>query len=272
MLCFPNAKINLGLYITAKRNDGYHDIITVMVPCGLSDILEFVRSDRDILTCTGLDTGACNEENLVMKALELLRSDHAIPPLHVHLHKVIPTGAGLGGGSADAAFMLQTLNSFFKLGITRQKLAGYAARLGSDCAFFIENKPALATGRGEKLEKINLPALEDHYLVLLNPGFPVSTREAYTGIIPEHPPADIKDLLAGPVESWKEQLTNQFEKTVFELHPTIRSLKDRLYQKGALYASMSGSGSTVFGIFRDEPQLSEFKNEVIYKGKLKIID
>ncbi len=268
MITFPNAKINLGLYITAKRNDGYHNIITAMIPCGLTDILEFVEAEQDSLNCSGLDSGASGSDNLVMQALYLLRSDFDIPMLRIHLHKVIPTGAGLGGGSSDAAYMLNMLNTSFDLGIENSKLKEYAARLGSDCAFFIDNRPVLATGRGEKLDPLE-PFNTDLYLVLVNPGFPVSTREAYAGIIPALPESDLRETLSMPVTAWKGKLENQFEKTVFKKFPQIGRIKKELYEAGAVYAAMSGSGSTVFGIFTEEiPHASLPREMIIFKGKL----
>ena len=198
MISFPNAKINLGLYITAKRTDGYHDIATVMVPCRPADILEFVEW-TDSLVCTGLETGACNADNLVIKALHLLREEHPIPPLAVHLHKAIPTGAGLGGGSSDAAYMLKTLDAAFNLGLGEED-SGSGLRLGSDCAFFIDNRPALATGRGEILEPF--PFLRQVlFMVLVNPGFPVSTKEAYAGVTPARPRDYIGHILSMPVKN-----------------------------------------------------------------------
>ncbi|HYW94145.1 MAG TPA: 4-(cytidine 5'-diphospho)-2-C-methyl-D-erythritol kinase [Bacteroidales bacterium] len=268
MISFPNAKINLGLYITGKRTDGFHTIETVMLPCGPSDILEFVESDHDQLDTTGLETGAGSTDNLVMRTLDLLRLNFDIPPLHVHLHKSIPTGAGLGGGSSDAAFMLKTLNDHFSLGLNTEKLELYAARLGSDCTFFISNRPALATGRGEILTPVQTGSNNLH-IVLLNPGLHVSTKEAYAGVVPAPPGEDIIATLSRPVTDWKNRLENQFEKTVFIIHPQIATLKKLLYAAGAAYASMSGSGSSVFGLFPGVPVLDNLPGEmIIYSGEL----
>ncbi len=267
MISFPNAKINLGLYITGKRPDGFHNIETAMVPCGPEDILEFIVSGRDELHCTGLETGACNGENLVMKAVRILRNEHAIPPLKIHLHKVIPTGAGLGGGSSDAAFMLKSLDAFFNLAIGPEDLKTYASALGSDCAFFIENRPALATGRGEILEPFPFP--DRLFLVLANPGFPVSTKEAYAGIAPRVPELNIGNILSLDARQWKGRLENRFEENVFRLYPEIGGLKQKFYDSGAVYASMSGSGSSVFGLYKEEsPAPGIPQNMIIYRGWL----
>jgi 4-diphosphocytidyl-2-C-methyl-D-erythritol kinase len=268
MIDFPNAKINLGLYITEKRTDGYHTIRTVMIPVQLTDILEFTENDKDELHCSGLSTGSVTDENLVMKALNLLRTNYEIPPLSIWLHKAIPTGAGLGGGSSDAAFMLKMLNSFYSLGLTATQMREFALMIGSDCAFFIGNQPALATGRGEILSPLEA-GVEDLYIAVVNPGLHVSTKEAYAGIIPSQPEEDIRHIISLPVAEWPGRLENQFENTVFKVHPQIRSLKDQLYRAGAVYASMSGSGASVFGLFREEPEISLIPAEmVIYLGRM----
>ena len=266
MIDFPNAKINLGLYITSKRKDGYHNLETVMFPVGLTDILEFTESVEDRLNCSGLHTGSAAADNLVMKALQLLRITSDIPPLSIWLHKAIPTGAGLGGGSSDAAFMLKMLNTAYNLGFSVCQLMEYASELGSDCAFFIENRPALATGRGEILNPVNVN-LEKFYLVLIHPGFPVSTKEAYSGVIPSKPEKNIAETISLPLREWKSSLYNHFENSVFNIYPEIAGLKEKLYRSGAVFASMSGSGSTVFGLFEEEPVLNTLPQEmIIFKG------
>ncbi len=268
MISFPNAKINLGLYITEKRKDGFHNILTGMVPFGLSDILEFVESDEDDFHCSGLETGASGRDNLVIKALHLLRAGYNIPPLSMHLHKVIPTGAGLGGGSSDAAFMLKMLDSSFSLNIGNDNLKTLASEIGSDCAFFIDNIPSIASGRGEQLEPFT-GIDENLYIILLHPGFAVSTKEAYAGVVPARPGEDLRRLISLPVSDWKDRIVNQFEETVIKIHPKIRTLKELLYQAGAAYASMSGSGSSVFGVFTEKPDLKNVPTDMmIYSGRL----
>jgi 4-diphosphocytidyl-2-C-methyl-D-erythritol kinase len=253
MLVFPNAKVNLGLEVLRRRDDGYHDIDTVMIPVPLRDALEFVPAAGavDQYYYSGIPIPEGASANTVQKALELLRADFAIPPLDIYLHKAIPTGAGMGGGSADGAFMLAALNSNFNLGIDMSSLEGYASGIGSDCAFFIQNAPARATGRGEILEKINLN-LSGYFLLVVYPGLHISTAQAYAkmvSVVPEYSPADI--VLSKPIEQWRNYLINRFETYAFENFPAIARLRDAMYGSGALYAAMTGSGSAVFGIFGD---------------------
>lgn len=259
MIVFPNAKINLGLHVTEKRADGYHTIETVFFPVSLADALECVVAKGDNpsfeFKATGMPPGD-TAENICQKAWRLLAQDYPLPPLQVHLLKKIPTGAGLGGGSSDGAFMLRLINNLCRLSLTDEQLCAYATQLGSDCAFFIHNTPCLATGRGEILEPITL-VLRGYYLVLVNPGIHVSTAEAYKGIRPKAPDFDLRLLTFEPVESWKKFLVNDFEPTVFARYPAIAEVKETLYRQGALYAAMSGSGSTVFGLFETKPGLGE---------------
>jgi 4-diphosphocytidyl-2-C-methyl-D-erythritol kinase len=252
MISFPNAKINIGLYITGKRPDGFHDLETVFFPIGWSDALEFAYSGEEQFGTSGISVSGAAEDNLVMKAYSLLKKDFDLPALKIHLHKQIPFGAGLGGGSADAAFMLRMLNQSFKLGLSSEQLQQYAAKLGSDCPFFIVNKPVFATGRGEIMNEIS-PNLKGLSLVLVKPSVEVSTASAFRNIIPQKPAISLSEQIQLPVSDWKSHIFNQFEMSVFKQYPEIEVVKNQLYDLGALYASMSGSGSCVFGLFVDPP-------------------
>lgn len=274
MLVFPKAKINLGLRITGRRPDGYHDIETLFYPVNLCDALELVTGQgepgKDSLSVSGLEIPGTAEDNIVLRAVRTLREDFPLPYLRIHLHKNIPTGAGLGGGSSDAAFMLKAVNRKFALGMSAADLKNTAARLGSDCPFFIDCLPSFASGRGEIL----IPAgniLEDYYIVLVNPGINVSTREAYGNCIPSKQGFPLQELVKHPVNEWKEIIVNDFEKTVFPFHPEIKEIKQALYSSGAIYSSMSGSGSTVYGIFSEKPVIScDLERMVIHEGSLRI--
>lgn len=253
MLSFPNCKINLGLNILRKREDGLHDLETVFYPIALKDILEIVTASNSNVAVSyshsGFEIEGPNENNLCIKAYDLLKKDFpSIPAIKLHLHKTIPMGAGLGGGSADAAFTLQLLNEMFQLSVPADQLMNYAAILGSDAPFFIINKPCYATGCGEVLEEIDLN-LSAYKTILVNPGIHINTAQAFSQIIPSLPERSIKDIIRQPLSAWKDILNNDFEKPVFEKYPQIKNIKEELYQQGALYAAMSGSGSTVFGIF-----------------------
>lgn len=269
MLLFSNAKINLGLRVLSKRPDGYHNIETVMLPVGLSDMLEFVENSgtQTRFSNTGIDIGCTIEDNLVFKAFNLIRKDYQIPHLNIHLHKFIPHGAGLGGGSSNAAFMLKGLNDYFHLGLDIGKLENYAAILGSDCPFFIRNTTCLASGIGEVLNEITLPGT--FFMVLLYPGFPVSTRVAYNGINPWENGVSLISLLNEDPENWRNIIINDFESTVFLRHRTLANIKESLYEQGAIYASMTGSGSAMYGLFREKPDLTEKTREMlIWEGKV----
>ncbi len=270
MVSFPNCKINLGLHILRKRSDGYHDLETVFYPIGLTDILEIIEN-RYAKTAVHLSTSGEPVEgrpanNLCVRAYRLLQKDFpSLPPMLIHLHKVIPAGAGLGGGSANASFTLQMINEIAGLGLNQQQLLHYAAQLGSDCPFFIINKPCYATGRGEILEEFELD-LSAYSIVLVNPGIHVNTGVAFTGIVPAMPAYSIKEILQQPVSQWKYKLQNDFEKTVFKTYREIVDIKDSLYQQGALYASMSGSGSSVYGIFeKDKVPVTSFPADYFVK-------
>ena len=252
MITFPNSKINLGLHITRKRPDGYHDIETVFYPIHLNDAFEIAETN-DVLefTATGIEVPV-DDSNLSLKAYKLLKKDFPdIPPVKMHLHKAIPTGAGLGGGSSDGAYALTLFNTAFHLNLTQRKLFDYAYQLGSDCPFFILNKPALAKGRGEILKELNID-LKGHILILINPRISISTKWAFSQITPNPVIHELQNIIYRPLEEWKEFLINEFEEPIFQKYPEIGQIKTTLYNNGAIYASMSGSGSTVFGIFKED--------------------
>ncbi|MCC5931824.1 MAG: 4-(cytidine 5'-diphospho)-2-C-methyl-D-erythritol kinase [Cyclobacteriaceae bacterium] len=256
MVTFPNAKINLGLNIIRKRNDGYHDLETVFYPVPWCDILEIVPSDEVTLHTTGLPVPGDVSSNLVIKAYELLRKDFELGPVAIHLHKIIPMGAGLGGGSSDAAFALKMLSEMFDLFLDTSLLNNYAGMLGSDCAFFVENEVAFAHGRGEIIEPFQL-SLKGLYIEIVQPDIAVSTREAYSMVKPGQPGLNVKEVLkTADFDHWRNYLVNDFEMSVFSRYPQIEQIKKGFYEFGALYASMSGSGSAVFGIFKDKPILT----------------
>lgn len=252
MVLFPNCKINLGLHVIRKRTDGYHDLETVFYPVALKDVLEVIRSAEFHFQLTGLPVNGTSDTNLCVKAYHLLKKDFpGLPPVSIHLHKAIPMGAGLGGGSADGAFMLTMLNKKFQLNLSVEKLIAYALQLGSDCPFFILNKPCFATGRGENLTPLPLD-LSAYKIILVNPQIHVSTKDAFLKLTPALPSKSLETIIRQPVATWKDELKNDFEEQVFRLHPAIKEAKERLYNLGAVYAAMSGSGSTIFGIFNKD--------------------
>lgn len=251
MITFPNAKINLGLNIVSKREDGYHDIESCFYPIPWHDSLEVIEAAYFSFHSYGLDIPGDSSTNLCVKAYELLKANHNISPVEIHLLKNIPMGAGLGGGSADGAFTLKLLNELFELRLKDEQLESYALQLGSDCPFFIKNNPAIATGRGEHLKSIDLD-LAGYHLAIHNPGIHVSTKEAYAGVTPHPRSQSVLDLVQKPVSEWKDAMVNDFEDSVFPNHPAIAQLKHDMYDAGAIYASMTGSGSTVFGVFKEE--------------------
>lgn len=265
MITFPNAKINLGLRITERRPDGYHNLETIFYPIHLEDALEVVplkdnKQEYD-LKITGTPIDGTPEDNLVVRAYRLLKQDFDLPPIHIYMYKHIPLGAGLGGGSSDAAFMIKLLNEKFALGMTTGQMEAYASRLGADCAFFIQDRPVLATGIGNEFTPIDL-SLRGMYIVLVKPSVSVSTREAYAGVTPQRPDVPLTTLIRRPIEEWRDCIANDFEPSVFRAYPEIAAIKDKLYDMGAVYASMSGSGSTVYGIFRESvPYVDEHFGE-----------
>jgi 4-diphosphocytidyl-2-C-methyl-D-erythritol kinase len=253
MLSFPNCKINLGLHIVGKRADGFHNLETVFYPLPFRDALELIPATINTteieFTGTGLAVDGDIADNLCVKAYHLLKKDFPeLPAVKVHLHKTIPMGAGLGGGSADASFMLKLLNEKFHLNLSTSQLINYSLQLGSDCPFFIINKSCYATGRGEILEEIKVD-LSVYKTILINPGIHVNTGWAFSNISPSTPKKSVKEIVQQPVETWKHELKNDFEEPVFIAHPSIKAIKEDLYNRGAIYAAMSGSGSTLFGIF-----------------------
>lgn len=248
MVTFPGCKINLGLHVLNRRPDGYHAIHTCFYPVPWTDVLEALPAEQFSFNCTGLPIPGPTEDNLCVKAYRLLKKDFELPPIQAHLHKLVPMGAGLGGGSADAAQFLQIVNELFSLKLTREQLSDYASRLGSDCAFFLFPEPTLGRGRGEILDPVAV-SLKELYLVIVTPVVHVSTAEAYAGVTPGQPLEDLRSTLSRPVSEWKERLVNDFERSIFSRFPELPGIKERLYDSGAIYASMSGSGSSVFGLF-----------------------
>ena len=266
MICFPNSKINIGLNITEKRSDGYHNLETIFYPIDLCDALEFVTDEDTKFTCSGLQIEGNPNNNLIIKAYDLLSKEFDLPNLNIHLHKMIPMGAGLGGGSADAAFMLKMINDEFKLGLSSIELQKRAVKLGADCAFFIENQPTLAKGIGNIFEPtcVNLGG---YHIVLVKPNVHVSTAEAYGGCNPQRWKTPLEEVIKLPISEWKHHIYNDFEKTVFVAHPELADIKEMLYKKGAIYAAMSGSGSTIYGIFEKEIEqniTTDIKSDVFY--------
>ena len=255
MLLFPPAKINLGLKVLKKRSDGYHEIETCMVAIPMTDVLEIVPSEEFEFKQTGLEVDGDQASNLCVKAFRLFQENHAIPNIYMHLRKQIPMGAGLGGGSADASYVLRGLNQLFACGLSNDELRGMAAQLGSDCPFFVSDEAQIGRGTGTELSPFTLD-LSGYYLKVINPGIHVGTAEAYAGIRFSESNTPLTDILQLPISEWKGQLTNDFESHIFEMHPTIGALKEQLYEEGAVYASMTGSGSTVFGLFEKRPELT----------------
>lgn len=263
MKIYPCAKVNLGLNIIERREDGYHNLETVFYPIPLYDTLEVepieVTSSQTPacqFTMSGINIEGAPTDNLVMKAYRLLAEEHALPPLKIHLHKGIPSQAGMGGGSSDAAYMIRLLNDMFHLELSITDMQEKAAKLGADCAFFIQSKPAFARGIGDKLsviddEDLHLKGL---FMVVVKPDVAVSTRDAFAQITPRQPSRCCLDIVRQPIETWKDALTNDFEESVFNIYPELRHIKERLYQAGALYVQMTGSGSAIYALFRQEPQ------------------
>jgi len=270
MICFPNAKINLGLHVTGRRGDGYHTIETVFYPVGLRDAVEAVVSEDGgdcfaSLAMTGEDEV---EENLVMKAYRLLGGQYQLPPLQIYLRKAIPVGAGLGGGSADAAFTLKLINELCLLNLTDEELERQAAKLGADCPFFIRNKPVIATGTGNVFTPIDL-SLKGYHICIVKPPVSVSTKEAYSLVQPRKADFALSDLATTPVSAWRTCLRNDFEAYIFEKYPIIEKIKSMLYEQGAEYASMTGSGSAVYGLFRTAPSISLVaQNCFVWSGEM----
>lgn len=264
MVLFPNCKINLGLHILQQRSDGFHDLETVFYPLPLQDALEIVTADEPIFSHSGIEIPGDAGDNLCRKAYQLLKQDFPqLPAIHIHLHKHIPIGAGLGGGSADGAFTLRILNIKYNLGIAEEKLEQYAASLGSDCAFFIKNTPCLARGRGEIMTPLALH-LDAWSFLLVHPGIHVDTGWAFGQLTPGRPAVSLDAIDWAHIGGWKEQLVNDFEAPVFAAYPVIGGIKEKMYRHGAVYATMSGSGSAVVGIFPKD-EIPEMRWEEHYR-------
>jgi len=271
VVVFPNAKINLGLNILRKRADGYHDIASCFVPLPTyTDVLEILPAQKFSFSSSGIRIPGIEDDNLCVKAYRLLQKDFQLPAVQIHLHKAIPIGAGLGGGSADASFALCCLSEMFELYLDDSILEEYAARLGSDCSFFIKNKPAMAYGTGTDLAPVNL-RLAGLHLVVVTPPIHVGTAEAYAGVRPDASRPDPRTTIEkSPLPAWKSTLVNDFELTVFKKYPSIAEVKDQLYEAGADYASLSGSGASVYAIFRQQPKLNDVfvRKEKVWQGEL----
>ena len=259
MVVFPNAKINLGLNIIRKRADGYHELETCFCPVPWNDVLEIIEADKTTFSASGIpipDDG----QNIVLKAYQLIKAEFDLPPVAIHLHKVIPIGAGLGGGSSDAAYTISLLNELFSIGLNDHQMINYAAQLGADCAFFIKNEPCLASGVGEQLAPLNISFI-GHQIFLVYPNLHISTKVAFEGIVPQVPSKKISDILSDkPMKEWRGELGNDFETPLFKKFPILNEIKKSFYENGALYASMSGSGSCIYGIFEEEINI-EMPNE-----------
>jgi 4-diphosphocytidyl-2-C-methyl-D-erythritol kinase len=262
MILFPPAKINLGLKVLDKRTDGYHNIESVMFQIPFCDILEIVKSEEFSFKSTGLEISGNSNDNLCVKAYEILKNKFNVSPVSIHLHKIIPMGAGLGGGSSDGTYTLLILNQLFELNLSEQQLREFALELGSDCPLFVNDFPQIAKGRGELLEKIEVN-LSGKYLYIINLGIHVSTKEAFQNLelnrFEKH--QDFINLFKKDYSSWKNNLINDFEYSVFKLHPELANLKEKLYKSGAVFAAMTGSGSTLFALFENNPQLINIENE-----------
>ena len=279
MITFPCAKINLGLNIVSKRPDGYHNLETVFYPIPLTDALEIKYMDEKFpsespcdLKITGNDIDCNEEDNLVIKAYQLLAADFQLPRVHAHLVKRIPTQAGLGGGSSDAAYMIRLLDERFRLNIGIPEMERYAAKLGADCAFFITADPSYAEGIGDVLMPVDVPGagLGGYYLAVVKPSVAVSTRDAYAAIVPKTPAKCCRDIVRQPIETWKDELVNDFEAPIYAMHPELAAIKQSLYDAGAVYAAMSGSGSALFGIFREQPTGLEKEFEGMFCQVMKL--
>lgn len=272
MISFPNCKINIGLYITGKRPDGFHNLESVFYPVPFTDALEIIPSQNNkpfSFQSEGIKVTDNADDNLCVKAYKLIQKEYELPAVEMFLLKKLPSGAGLGGGSADASFTLKMLNELFDLNISEDNLENYAAQLGSDCPFFIKNKAAFVTGRGEFLEKLDL-SLKDYHITIIHPGIHISTKEAFANITPHEPEISLKEQIQKPVIAWKDFISNDFEKYAFSTYSELKEIKDKLYASGALYASMSGSGSAVYAISEKKLEIKNqmAENYLIWQGIL----
>lgn len=269
MLVFPNAKINIGLNIVERRADGFHNIESCFYPVGWSDALEITAAEEFSFQSDGIAIPGAGDDNLCTKAYQMLARDYSLAAVKIHLLKAVPIGAGLGGGSSDATFTIKALNDMFDLGIDVSTQEDYARKLGSDCAFFIRNKPMYCYEKGDKFEDININ-IAGKWIVLINPGIHISTVEAYSGVVAKRSTVDLRNVLCKPVSQWQGQVHNDFEATLFKKYPLLADIKEALYARGAEYAAMSGSGSTLFGIFDQEKNLKDhFPDFRLWQGFLK---
>ena len=275
MIVFPNAKINVGLHILEKRADGFHNIETVFYPIGWSDALEVIAykgksQNRVHFSSSGIPIPGNSQDYLCVKAYHLMARDYDLPPVKIHLHKIIPIGAGLGGGSSDAAFFIKAVNALFELGLSFGELHHYARQLGSDCSFFINNKPCFAEGKGDEMEPQEV-SLKGKFLMLVKPDIHINTAMAYAGVKPRASKVSLAQQVQLPLSKWKQQIYNQFEETVFVHSREIGGIKEKFYDLGAVYAAMSGSGSSVYGIFEQEIAVpSEFKTHAVWCERLQV--
>ena len=270
MLVFPACKINIGLQLTERRPDGFHNLLSAFYPVGWSDVLEAIPADTFTFTTSGLPIPGSDDptRNLCVRAYNLLRTDYDLPTVHLHLHKIVPIGAGLGGGSADAAATINLLNTRFALNVPIEQREAYARQLGSDCAFFVQNRPQYCIEKGDVFEEIDLN-LTGYYIVLVYPNLAISTAEAYAGVTPRQPDVPLRTLLERPIDTWAGRVHNDFEDSLFPKYPLLAEIKQQLYDLGAVYASMSGSGSTVYGIFSAPPERTPFFSRyTVWEGKL----
>lgn len=258
MICFPNAKINIGLNVINKRQDGYHELETIFYPVKIKDALEIIEGPEMKFESSGINIPGDSNNNLCIKAYNLLRADFDLPNIHIHLHKHIPIGAGLGGGSSDATFFIKLVNDKFNLGMDKEVMKNYCSKLGADCAFFLENRPVFATGIGDVFDEVEVD-LSGYHVVLVKPPVHVATAEAYKNVVPQEPINSLKSLVRLPVEDWNCNIKNDFEPHIINSYPQIRMVKANLLDIGAVFALMSGSGSSVFGIFNEKPDLSKFE-------------
>jgi len=270
MILFPNAKINLGLAITEKRPDRFHSLESCFYPVQWCDALEVVPSKKLTFTSTGIEIPGDTECNLCLKAYHAVKADYGISPVHIHLHKHIPIGAGMGGGSSDAAFTVKILNTIFELNLSAEQMENYVRPLGSDCAFFIKNKPVFAFGKGDEFQELNC-SLKGFTIVVAYPQIHISTKEAYSGVVPAVSEINIKTLLENDPKLWENKLVNDFEKSLFLRYPKLPELKSYFYENGAVYSSMTGSGSAVYGIFKETPELNQKGHEscIFWQGILE---
>jgi 4-diphosphocytidyl-2-C-methyl-D-erythritol kinase len=272
MIIYPNAKINLGLNVVEKRSDGFHNIETVFYPVSWNDVMEILPDETKEsgvdFSSSGISIPGAVEENLCVRAYNLISKDYPMPAVKLHLHKLIPIGAGLGGGSSDAAFFIKAVNELFELNLAWGELHHYAKQLGADCSFFITNKPVFAEGKGDQLESTTV-SLNGYYAAIVFPGVHVNTADAYTNVVPHKPEISLEELIVSTaVSKWKNILKNDFEKNIFEKFPAVGELKTKMYDLGAVYSGMSGSGSAVYGIFEKEIDLKDsFKGNLLWQGK-----